>query len=71
MHNSNFQMRCDTCGCFMSPEPGASWVMVPACDIPGEYGDERTRCVKCTEIHGAAQCGSKYKQEMCQGVFGA
>lgn len=62
-------IQCDKCGRFMRREAGASWVFVPACDIPGEFGDERDRCKKCTQAHGPARCGPKYKAELCEGVY--
>ena len=64
-----YAMRCDLCGRFMKPEPGASWVCVPATDIPGEYGDERDRCKTCTELYGMATCNPKYRADMCQGTY--
>jgi hypothetical protein len=64
------QIRCDRCGRFFSPAKGGSWVSVPACDIPGEWGDERERCVDCTEKYGALKCAPKYRAELCCGVYG-
>ena len=62
--------KCDYCGRFMRPgAPGSSWVMVPACDIPGEWGDERDRCAACTEKHGPAVCSPKYRADLCCGVI--
>ena len=64
----DWRPKCDCCGQFMRPgAPGTSWVMVPACDIPGEYGDERDRCADCTEKHGQAVCSTKYRRDLCCG----
>jgi hypothetical protein len=62
---------CDTCGRFMQyGQPGSSWVMVPAIDVPGHTsGDERERCAVCTEKHGPAECGPEYVKELCCGVY--
>ena len=62
-------LRCDVCGRFMRPEPGASWLRIPACDLPGEWGKERDRCKQCTEAHGPLTCGSKYRAELVCGVY--
>lgn len=68
----SYTPKCDRCGRFMRPgAPGSSWVMVPACDIPGEYGDERDRCPTCTEEHGPAVCATKYRRDLCCGVVPA
>ena len=63
--------KCDTCGRFMSlGQPGSSWVMVPAIDVPGHtFGDERERCATCTERHGPAVCGPEYVKESCCGIY--
>jgi hypothetical protein len=61
---------CDTCGRFTVPgSPGTSWVHVPACDIPGEFGDERDRCAKCTEKYGPAQAAAKYVAKLVSGTI--
>lgn len=62
--------KCDWCGRFFRPVAGSSWVMVPAADIPGEYGDERERCKDCTETHGPAECSGKYVKHLCCGIIG-
>ena len=61
---------CDMCGRFVRPgTPGASWVHVPDTDIPGEFGDERERCVRCTQKHGPAECSPKYVKHLCCGIY--
>lgn len=62
--------KCDRCGRFMRQEPGASWVFVPAIDVPGHtFGDERERCKRCTEKYGPAVCASGYVEELCCGIY--
>ena len=63
---------CDRCGRFTNPgQVGSSWVMVPACDIPGEWGDERHRCRPCTERYGPAVAAPKYVQHLVCGIVAA
>lgn len=64
--------RCDSCGRFFRwQEPGSSWVMVPAIDVPGHsLGDERERCAKCTVKYGPAVCGPQYRADLCCGIYG-
>jgi hypothetical protein len=69
MSASPYDIKCDTCGRFMKIELGASWVFVPATEMPGEWGDERQRCRRCTELLGPAQCNPKYRADMCQGIY--
>ncbi len=66
----SYPLKCDRCGQFMKPESGASWVRVPATDIPGDYGDERDRCKSCTKNHGPAVCSGKYVKSICCGIYG-
>jgi len=62
--------KCDACGRFHAMTEGASWIAIPATDIPGEYGDERTRCKSCTENHGGFYVDPKrYKREMVSGII--
>lgn len=68
----DWRPKCDCCGRFMRPgAPGTSWVMVPASDIPGEYGDERDRCAACTKERGPAVCAPKYRADLCCGTVPA
>ena len=60
-------MRCDYCGRFMRPEPGASLVFVPHSDI--SFGEERDRCRTCTEKHGPVTCSPQYVAHLCCGIY--
>jgi len=66
---ADWRMRCDTCGRFMTPGPGSSWVFVPHSDV--SMGDERERCAACTASHGPARCGPQYVAKFCEGVVPA
>jgi hypothetical protein len=61
--------KCDICGKFHRPESGAAWLQIPACDIPGEFGDERARCARCVTKFGPFHPGPKYRADLVSGVY--
>ena len=59
--------KCDKCGRFFSPSKGGSWMFVPDSDVG--MGEERERCAKCTEQHGALSTHGRYVDAICCGMY--
>lgn len=65
-----FPPKCDVCGKFHKAEPGAAWLNIPGCDIPGEYGTEADRCKTCVDKFGGFDVDTnKYKAELVAGIY--
>lgn len=62
-------IKCCSCGRFMRPGPGASWVFVP--DSYVSYEENRWQCAQCTEKHGPIAPAQNVVVEMCSGIVSA
>ena len=60
------QIKCCSCGKFMTPEPGSSWVFIP--DSYLSYEEDRWQCKKCTEEFGPITPTQSIREDMCCGV---
>lgn len=65
----SYGIKCCSCGRFMTPGPGSSWVFVP--DSYLSYEENFWQCTPCTEKHGPIAPQQNVVVEMCSGIVRA
>lgn len=60
------QIKCCSCGKFMTPGKGASWVFVPDSYLSRE--ESAWQCKVCTDKYGPIEPSQNVVKEMCCGV---